>query len=76
MDFGPVPSGTAAGAILAHSMHAGGKRLKKGRILSSEDCDTLVAAGIAQVTVVALPMATFMKTKRPTVWPPPPPALA
>lgn len=54
MDFGPVPSGTAAGAILAHSMHAGGKRLKKGRILSSEDCDTLVAAGIAQVTVCRL----------------------
>ncbi len=54
MDFGPVPSDTAAGAILAHSMDAGGKRLKKGRILSTEDCDSLVAAGIAQVTVCRL----------------------
>lgn len=54
MEFGPVAPQDAEGAILAHSMDAGGRRLKKGRILSQEDCACLFASGIKTVTVCRL----------------------
>ncbi|MEM7189538.1 MAG: molybdopterin-binding/glycosyltransferase family 2 protein [Pseudomonadota bacterium] len=59
MKFGPVPVSDAEGAILAHSMRAGDKRLKKGRILASDDLAALMSAGIEMVTV-ALPEAGDM----------------
>lgn len=51
MEFGPVPVGEAAGAILAHSLSVGGIRLRKGHELGPEDVAALVAAGLAEVTV-------------------------
>ena len=54
MEFGPVPTPSAAGALLAHSLSAGALRLKKGRRLSEEDVAALAAAGIAEVTVARL----------------------
>jgi molybdenum cofactor cytidylyltransferase len=54
MEFGPVPLARAGGAILAHSLAAGARRLKKGRVLTPEDLDALEAAGVAEVTVARL----------------------
>jgi molybdenum cofactor cytidylyltransferase len=54
MKFGPVAIGAAVGCILAHSLMANGKSLKKGRILSSMDCGVLDAAGLATVMVAQL----------------------
>ncbi|MDW3207651.1 MAG: molybdopterin-binding/glycosyltransferase family 2 protein [Alphaproteobacteria bacterium] len=54
MHFGPVPPQDAEGAILAHSLDAGGRRLKKGRVLSADDCVSLAKAGLAAVTVCRL----------------------
>ncbi len=54
MRFGPIPPADAEGAILAHSLTIDGRRLKKGRTLSSADVAALVAARIAQVTVARL----------------------
>ena len=51
MKFGPVPPADAVGAILAHSLGVGGKRLKKGRILTQADARALADAGINAVTV-------------------------
>ena len=53
MKFGPVPVDDAAGSILAHSLGVGGKRLKKGRILTNDDVNAIKEAGLAQVTVAA-----------------------
>lgn len=54
MIFGPVPVHDAAGAILAHSVVAGGTRLRKGRSLTPEDCALLAQAGVVDVTVARL----------------------
>ena len=54
MEFGSVAVEAAEGAILAHSLHAGGLRLRKGRTLSTEDIAALAGAGIAEVTVARL----------------------
>jgi molybdenum cofactor cytidylyltransferase len=54
MKFGPVPLAAAEGAILAHSLNAGGRRLKKGRTLGADDIEALAAAGIGHVTVAQL----------------------
>ena len=54
MRFEPVPIAEAAGAILAHSLAAGGLRLKKGRLLAASDVAGLAAAGVAEVTVARL----------------------
>ena len=54
MEFGSVAVEAAEGAILAHSLHAGGLRLRKGRTLSAEDIAALAEAGIAEVTVARL----------------------
>ena len=51
MQFGPVPTATAEGCILAHSLQAGALRLRKGRVLGADDIASLTAAGIAEVTV-------------------------
>ena len=51
MFFGAVPPSEAAGAILAHSLRAGGTRLRKGRVLGVEDVEALAAAGIREVWI-------------------------
>lgn len=54
MLFGPVPVEEASSAILAHSMKAGGKALKKGRILSPADVALLQAEKVREVTAARL----------------------
>ncbi|WP_347313177.1 molybdopterin-binding protein [Defluviimonas sp. SAOS-178_SWC] len=54
MRFGPVPVAEAGGAVLAHSLMVGGRKLPKGRVLAAEDVAALAAAGIALVTVARL----------------------
>jgi molybdenum cofactor cytidylyltransferase len=51
MEFGPVALDQAEGAILAHSLSAGGRRLKKGAALTAADVAALAQAGVAQVIV-------------------------
>lgn len=51
MEFGEVPLDRAEGAILAHSLMAGGRRLRKGLVLAPADLVALAAAGIDRVTV-------------------------
>src|SRR5215470_310725 len=54
MRFGVFPLGETEGAILVHSLRAGGRLIKKGRALTKADIAQLRAAGISQVTVVRL----------------------
>jgi molybdenum cofactor cytidylyltransferase len=54
MEFGPVPLDNAEGAILAHSVAMGPKRMRKGRVLKAEDIEALRAAGVAEVVVARL----------------------
>ncbi|MGH1331655.1 MAG: molybdopterin-binding protein [Paracoccaceae bacterium] len=55
MKFGPVSIEEALGAILAHSMPLqGGKRLRKGLVLGSEEIEALQAAGHTEITVARL----------------------
>ncbi|MEE8443850.1 MAG: 4-diphosphocytidyl-2C-methyl-D-erythritol kinase, partial [Alphaproteobacteria bacterium] len=56
MKFGETPLGDAAGAILAHGLSVNGKRLKKGRVLSDADIESLRGTGVKTV-VVARPEA-------------------
>jgi len=51
MQFGPIPTAEAAGAILAHGIKIEGLALKKGRVLSPGDIEALAKAG--QTSVVA-----------------------
>ena len=54
MTFGDDAVEDAVGAILAHSVKAGARMLKKGRVLTREDVLALASAGIARVTVARL----------------------
>lgn len=54
MRFGIFPLAQAEGAILVHSLRAGGRLFKKGRLLGKAELDALAAAGIAQVTAARL----------------------
>ncbi|WP_281859395.1 molybdopterin-binding protein [Litoreibacter halocynthiae] len=54
MEFGPVPTSSALGAILAHSVQAKGQRLRKGLVLEQSHLDTLVEDGKSEVTVARL----------------------
>ena len=54
MKFGPEITLHAIGGILAHSVQIGGKKFKKGRILSAEDCDLLQQQGIDRITIARL----------------------
>lgn len=49
-----MPVADAAGAVLAHTTHAGPRVLKKGRVLDGADVAALAAAGIAEVIVARL----------------------
>lgn len=54
MRFGPVPVDQAAGAILAHSLHLGKGRLRKGKVLDGDDLTAIRSAGHDHVTVARL----------------------
>ena len=54
MIFGRTPLDQAVGAILAHSVSAGGTRYKKGRRLSAEDVAALAEAGVTEVVAARL----------------------
>jgi molybdenum cofactor cytidylyltransferase len=54
MKFGAVPLSEAEGAILAHSVQAGAKKLRKGMWLCADDVETLRAAGFEEVIVARL----------------------
>jgi molybdenum cofactor cytidylyltransferase len=54
MRFGTFPLGETEGAILVHSLRAGGRLIKKGRKLTASDIAQLREAGIAEVTVARL----------------------
>ncbi|SDD99746.1 molybdopterin-binding protein [Ruegeria marina] len=54
MKFGPVAVSTAEGAILAHSVKAGDRKLRKGLRLEPGHLEQLEAAGIEEVIVARL----------------------
>ncbi len=54
MIFGDCPTHDAQGAILAHSLQWAGGRLRKGRVLTADDCANLFAAGHQTVVVARL----------------------
>lgn len=54
MIFGEMPLDGAFGAILAHSTHAGGLKLKKGHVLTAADITGLRAAGVRHVIAARL----------------------
>jgi molybdenum cofactor cytidylyltransferase len=54
MRFGAVPVAGAEGAVLAHSLMLGRKKMPKGRMLTPEDVAAIAGAGIAEITVARL----------------------
>ena len=54
MRFGTFPLGETEGAILVHSLRAGGRLFKKGRLLTTADIARSRDAGISEVTVARL----------------------
>ena len=54
MFFGPLQVRDALGAILGHGVNAGAQRFRKGRVLSQQDIDALLAAGIDSVHAARL----------------------
>jgi molybdenum cofactor cytidylyltransferase len=54
MKFGIFPLAEAEGAILVHSLRAGGRLFRKGRLLGKAELDALAAAGIVAVTAARL----------------------
>jgi molybdenum cofactor cytidylyltransferase len=54
MKFGPVPVAAAEGALLAHSVMVGARRLRKGTVLDRAALALLAGAGVNQVVVARL----------------------
>ncbi|MCX2724390.1 molybdopterin-binding/glycosyltransferase family 2 protein [Roseibium salinum] len=54
MRFGPCPPEQAVGCILAHKTRLANRTLKKGHLLSAEDCANLAAEGVQDVVVARL----------------------
>ncbi|UWQ27357.1 molybdopterin-binding protein [Leisingera sp. M523] len=54
MRFGPVPLQQAKGAILAHSLQGGSRKVAKGTVLTADDLQDLAAAGHETLTVARL----------------------
>lgn len=54
MEFGAVPLDRADGAILAHSVKAGGRKIAKGTVLGPAEIAALAAEGVAEVVVARL----------------------
>jgi molybdenum cofactor cytidylyltransferase len=54
MRFFNLPPAEAEGCILVHSLRAGGRLLKKGRVLGKGDVQQLLDAGISSIAVARL----------------------
>ena len=54
MLFSNVPPAEAEGCILVHGLRAGGRLLKKGRVLGKTDVQHLLDAGVRSITVARL----------------------
>ncbi len=54
MKFGRVPLAAAEGAILAHSLALGNRRLRKGIVLTNRDLSQIAAHGISDVVAARL----------------------
>src|SRR5271170_6966210 len=54
MKFGPVPLADARGAIMAHSLRAGERMIRKGTVLDAEAIAALRAAGRDEVVAAQL----------------------
>lgn len=54
MKFGDVKLSDAVGAVLAHSVNAGDRKLQKGRRLTAGDIDDLARSGVESVIAVLL----------------------
>src|SRR5262249_9017258 len=54
MTFGAVAVRDAVGAVLAHTLRAGDRVLKKGRVLSASDVEALEESGHAEVVCARL----------------------
>jgi len=54
MKFGECPTDQAAGCILAHKTALPGRVLKKGHVLTGEDCTALAASGASSLVVACL----------------------
>ncbi len=54
MIFGRIPIADALGAVLAHAVTAGERRLKKGRVLDRDDLQALEAARVTDVVAAKL----------------------
>ena len=54
MKFGTVPLNDAVGAVLAHSVALAEGRLRKGRVITTEDVTRMRAAGLTDVIVAQL----------------------
>jgi len=52
--FGPVSLDKAEGAILAHSLSAGGRKLRKAQVLSAHDIHLLREAGVREIIAAVL----------------------
>jgi molybdenum cofactor cytidylyltransferase len=54
MTFGTIAVGDAVGAVLAHTLRAGDRVLKKGRVLSATDVEALAAGGHTTIVCARL----------------------
>ena len=54
MKFDTCPTNEGLGHILAHSIQAGGKKVKKGKILNKHDLDTFLDSGVREIMVARL----------------------
>jgi molybdenum cofactor cytidylyltransferase len=54
MRFGTVPVAEGEGAVLAHSLMLGRKKMPKGRVLSAADLAAISGAGISEIVVARL----------------------
>ncbi len=54
MKFGETPLAGAEGAILAHTLKAGDRTLKKGRVISAADIEALQKSGMTSVVAARL----------------------
>ncbi len=54
MFFGDIPVDQAEGCLLAHSLRAGSRRLKKGHLLTHTDIKALKEAGVSEVVAARL----------------------
>lgn len=54
MIFGPEAVASAEGAVLAHSVTAGARKWRKGRVLDAQDIAAMLDAGLNEITTARL----------------------